>query len=57
MVELAKQATFNLGTVLIQVGDAANMLYNNDASLMPALSFFVSCNLALEAFFKSSIEC
>ena len=34
----------------IQVGDAANMPYN-DASFDP-LSFFVSCNLAPEAFKK-----
>lgn len=51
MVKLAKQATSDLDTVHIQVGDAANMPYN-DASFDVALSFFVSCNLAPEAFKK-----
>ena len=51
MVELAKQATSHLDMVHIQVGDAADMPYD-DASFDVALSFFVTCNLPPKAFTK-----
>ena len=51
MVELAKQTTSHLDTVHIQVGDAADMPYD-DASFDVALSLFVTCNLSPEAFAK-----
>ena len=51
MVELAKQATSHLDNVHIQVGDAADMNYD-DASFDVALSFFVTCNLPPKAFTK-----
>ena len=49
MVELAKQATSHLDMVHIQVGDAADMPYD-DASFDVAISLFVTCNLSPEAF-------
>ena len=49
MVELAKQATSHLDMVHIQVGDAAEMPYN-DASFDVALSFYITCNLSPEAY-------
>ena len=51
MVKLAKQATSHLDNVHIQVGDAANMPYD-DASFDVAISLFVTCNLSPEAFEK-----
>ena len=51
MVELAKQATSHLDMVHIQVGDAADMPYD-DASFDVAISLFVTCNLSPEAFEK-----
>ena len=51
MVELAKQATSHLDMVHIQVGDAANMPYD-DASFDVAISLLVTCNLSPEAFEK-----
>ena len=51
MVDLAKQATSELDNVHIQVGDAADMPYD-DASFDIALSFFVTCNLSPKAFTK-----
>ena len=51
MVELAKQATSHLDMVHIQVGDAADMPYD-DASFDVAISFFVTCNLPPKAFAK-----
>ena len=51
MVELAKQATSHLDMVHIQVGDVADMPYD-DASFDVALSFFVTCNLSPKAFEK-----
>ena len=51
MVELARQATSQLEMVHIQVGDAADMPYD-DASFDVALSLFVTCNLSPEAFNK-----
>ena len=49
MVELAKQTTSNLDMVHIQVGDAADMPYD-DASFDVAISLLVTCNLSPEAF-------
>ena len=51
MVKLAKQATSHLDMVHIQVGDAADMPYD-DASFDVAISLFVTCNLSPEAFEK-----
>ena len=51
MVELAKQATSHLDMVHIQVGDTADMPYD-DASFDVAISLFVTCNLSPEAFEK-----
>ena len=51
MVDLAKQATSELDNVHIQVGDAADMPYD-DASFDVTLSFFVTCNLPPKAFTK-----
>ena len=51
MVELAKQTTSHLDMVHIQVGDAADMPYD-DASFDVAISLFVTCNLSPEAFEK-----
>ena len=51
MVELAKQATSHLDMVYIQVGDAADMPYD-DASFDVAISLFVTCNLPPKAFTK-----
>ena len=51
MVELAKQATSHLDMVHIQVGDAADMPYD-DASFDVAISLFVTCNLPPKAFTK-----
>ena len=51
MVELAKQATSHFNNVHIQVGDAADMPYD-DASFDVAVSLFVTCNLSPEAFEK-----
>ena len=51
MVELAKQATSHLDMVHIQVGDAADMPYD-DTSFDVAISLFVTCNLSPEAFEK-----
>ena len=51
MVELAKQATSHLDTVHIQVGDAANMPYD-DASFDVAISLYVTGNLSSETFTK-----
>ena len=45
MVELAKQATSHLDMVHIQVGDAADIPYD-DASFDVAISLFVTCNLS-----------
>ena len=47
MVELAKQATSHLNIVHIQVGNAANMPYDDD-SFDVAISLFVTCNLSPE---------
>ena len=55
MVELAKKATSELDNVNIQVGDVANMPYN-DASFDVATSFFVTCNLPLQGFEKQFQE-
>ena len=51
MVDLAKQTTLQFDNVHIQVGDAADMPYD-DASFDVALSFFVTCNLSPKAFAK-----
>jgi len=51
MVKLAKKTTSHLDNVHIQVGDAANMPYD-DALFDVALSFFVTCNLPPKAFTK-----
>lgn len=51
MVELAKRATSELDNVCIQVGDAADMPYD-DASFDLALSLFVTCNLPPKSFAK-----
>ena len=51
MVERAKQATSHLDMVHIQVGDVADMPYD-DASFDVALSLFITCNLSPEAFEK-----
>ena len=51
MVELAKRATAQLDNVHIQVGDAADMPYD-DASFDVALSLFVTCNLPPKSFAK-----
>ena len=51
MVELAKQATSHFDNVHIQVGDVADMPYDN-ASFDVAISLFVTCNLSPEAFEK-----
>ena len=51
MVELAKQATSHLDMVHIQVGDAADMPYD-DASFDVATSLFVTCNLPPKVFTK-----
>ena len=55
MVELAKKATSELGNVNIQVGDAADMPYN-DASFDVAISLLVTCNLSLQGFEKQFQE-
>ena len=51
MVNLAKQATSHLDNVHIQLGDAADMPYE-DASFDVAMSLFVTCNLSPDAFDK-----
>ena len=51
MVELAKQATSHLDMVHIQVGDVAEMPYDDD-SFDVALSLFVTCNLSFEVCAK-----
>jgi len=51
MVELAKQATSHLNMVHIQVGDAADMPYDDD-SFDVAISLFVTCNLSPEVYAK-----
>ena len=51
MVDLAKQSTLQFDNVHIQVGDAADMPYD-DASFDVALIFFVTCNLSPNAFTK-----
>ena len=51
MVELAKEATSELDNVHIQVGDVADMPYD-DTSFDVALSFFVTCNLPPNVFAK-----
>ena len=51
MVEHARQVTSHLDMVHIQVGDAADMPYD-DASFDVALSLFVTCNLLPEVFEK-----
>ena len=51
MVELAKEATSELDNVHIQVGDVADMPYDN-TSFDVALSFFVTCNLPPNVFAK-----
>ena len=51
MVELAKQATSHLDMVHIQVGDAADMPYDDD-SFDVAISLFVTCNLSPEVYAK-----
>ena len=52
MVEIAKQATAQLDTVSLRVGDAADMPYG-DASFDVVISLFVTCNLSPEAFAKT----
>ena len=49
MVERARQATSHLDMVHIQVGDVADMPYD-DASFDVVLSLFVTCNLSPEVF-------
>jgi len=49
MVNLAKQTTSHLDMVRIQVGNAADMPYD-DASFDLALSILVTCNLPLDSF-------
>ena len=56
MVELAKQTTSHLDMVHIQVGDAADMPYD-DASFDVATSLFVTCNLPSKVFTKHSKSC
>ena len=51
MVKLAKQATSHLDNVHIQVGDVADMPYD-DASLDVAMSLFVIGNLSPDAYAK-----
>ena len=51
MVELAKQATSHLDMVHIQVGDAADMPYDDD-SFDVAISLFVTCNLSPKVYAK-----
>ena len=51
MVELAKQATSHLDMIHIQVGDAADMPYDDD-SFDVAISLFVACNLSSEVCLK-----
>ena len=51
MVELAKQATSQLDMIHIQVGDAAEMPYDDD-SFDVAISLFVTCNLSFEVCAK-----
>ena len=51
MVNLARQATLHLDNVHIQLGDAADMPYE-DASFDVAMSLFVTCNLSPDAFDK-----
>ena len=51
MVELAKQATSHLDMVHIQVGDAADMPFDDD-SFDVAISLFVTCNLPPNGFAK-----
>ena len=51
MVELTKQTTSHLDMVHIQVGDAADMPYD-DASFDVAISLLVTCNLSPEAYEK-----
>ena len=51
MVERAKQTTSHLDMVNIQVGDAADMPYNDD-SFDVAISLFVTCNLSPDVFEK-----
>ena len=48
MVKLAKQATSHLDQVHIQIGDVADMPYD-DASFDVAMSLFVTQNLSPEA--------
>ena len=51
MIKLAKQATSHLDMVHVQVGDAADMPYD-DASFDVAISLFITCNLSPEAYEK-----
>ena len=51
MVKLARQMTIHLDTVHIQLGDVAQMPYDN-ASFDVAISLFVTCNLSPNAFAK-----
>lgn len=51
MVELAKQTTSHLDNVHIQVGDAADMPYDDDLFDV-ATSLFVTCNLPPKVFTK-----
>ena len=51
MVKLAKQATSHLDHIHIQVGDVADMPYD-DASFDVAISLFVTCNLSPDAYAK-----
>ena len=51
MVELARKLTSKLDNVNIQVGDVADMPYE-DASFDVAISLLVTCNLSLEVFDK-----
>ena len=51
MVERAKQTTSHLDMVNIQVGDAADMPYDDDLFDV-AISVFITCNLSPEVFEK-----
>ena len=51
MVQRAKQTTSHLDMVNIQVGDAADMPYDDDLFDV-AISLFVTCNLSPEVFEK-----
>ena len=55
MVQLAKQATSQFGTVKIRVGDVMNMPYD-DNLFDVALSFYVICGLRLEALISHFTE-